>query len=75
MKKVRNLALGGAVLVGAGASRVFASGVTIPDTGIDVGGYITAGITALGAVAAVAVGGYFAFLVVRRALRWGNKIG
>ena len=60
---------------GLTAGRVFAGGVTIPDTGIDVSGYITAGITALGAVAATAVGGYFAFLVVKRALRWGNKIG
>ncbi len=75
MKKFRNYALAGAALIGAGASSAFAGGVTIPDTGIDVGAYITAGITTLGAVAAVAVGGYFAFLVVKRALKWGNKIG
>ncbi len=75
MKKFRNLALAGIAMVGAGASSAFASGASIPDTGIDVGAYITAGITSLGSVAAVAVGGYFAFLVVKRALKWGNKIG
>ena len=75
MKKIRNYALAGAALIGAGTSSAFASGVTIPDIGCDTGAYITAGITSVGAVAAVAVGGYFAFLVVRRALKWGNKIG
>ena len=75
MKKFSKVALAGGALIGAGASSAFASGVTIPDIGCDTGAYITAGITAVGAVAAVAVGGYFAFLVVRRALRWGNKIG
>ncbi len=75
MKSLMTKALVGAFVLGAGASSVFASGATIPDTGIDIGAYITAGITALGAVAAVAVGGYFAFLVVKRAMKWGNKIG
>ena len=47
--------------------------VTIPSTGIDVPGYITAAILYMGTVAAVAVGGYFAFLVVKKALVWGKK--
>lgn len=46
---------------------------TIPDTGLDIGGYISAGITAMAAVAAVAVGGYFAFLIIKKALRWAGK--
>ena len=47
--------------------------VTIPASGVAVDEFITAGITALGAVAAVAVGGYFAFLIVRKGLRWAGR--
>ena len=43
---------------------------TIPDTGVDVGAAITESITSLGAVVLIAVGGYAAFLIVRRAIRW-----
>ena len=53
---------------------VFAA--TLPDTGCDVDSLITAGITAMGAVAAVAVGGYVAFKVVKKALGWvGRAMG
>jgi hypothetical protein len=52
---------------------VFAS---LPDTGCDVDSLITSGITAMGAVAAVAVGGYVAFKVVKKALGWvGRAMG
>lgn len=44
--------------------------VTLPDTGVDVGGYITALITGLGAVVAIAVGGFAAFMLIRAGLRW-----
>jgi len=47
--------------------------VSIPDTGIDVAGYVTAAITAVGAVIAVCVGGYFAFLVIKKAIRWAGR--
>lgn len=47
--------------------------VTLPDTGVDVGAFVTATITALGAVVLVVVGGYFAFLLVRKAIQWGRK--
>lgn len=47
--------------------------VTIPTTGCDIGGFITAGITAVAAVVAVAVGGYFAFLIVKKGIRWASK--
>ena len=43
---------------------------TIPDIGVDTAGAVTAAITALAAVVVVAVGGYAAFLIVRRGLRW-----
>jgi len=42
----------------------------IQDIGVDVGALITTGIGALGAVVGIAVGGYAAFLVVRRGLVW-----
>lgn len=44
--------------------------VTLPDTGVNIADYISAGITYMGGVVAVAVGGYAAFLIVRKALRW-----
>lgn len=47
--------------------------VVIPDTGADVSGYITAAITAMGAVIAVVIGGYFAFLIIRKALKWAGR--
>jgi len=43
--------------------------VTLPDTGVDVSGYITAGIVVLGAVVATAMGGYVAFLLIRKACK------
>lgn len=46
--------------------------VSIPETGVDIAGYITSAITALGGVVAVAVGGYFAFLGIKAALKWGR---
>lgn len=54
-------------------SAAFAS---LPDTGCDVSSLITSGITAMGAVAAVAVGGYVAFKIVKKALGWvGRAMG
>jgi len=44
--------------------------VTLPDTGVDVGAYITVAIAALGGVVAVALGGYAAFLLVKKAMKW-----
>ncbi len=56
-------------LVSAGANAA-----TIPDAGVAVDSYVTAAITALGAVVAVVVGGYFAFLIVRKGMRWAGRI-
>jgi hypothetical protein len=61
-----------ALAVGAVAS-ASAADVTIPTTGLDIAGYITAAITAVAAVFAVVVGGYFAFLIVKKAMRWAGK--
>lgn len=70
----------GKVLVLSGAMVAMFSGAafagSLPDTGCDVSSLITAGITAMGAVAAVAVGGYVAFKVVKKALGWvGRAMG
>lgn len=54
-------------------SAMAADPVVLPETGVDVGAYISAGILALGAVVGVAVGGYIAFLIIRKALRWSGR--
>lgn len=72
MKKTVAVAAVGTMTV---ASSFAAEGaaVTLPDTGVNVADYISKGITTMGAVVAVAVGGYVAFKVVRKALGWINK--
>ena len=59
--------MGGALMASAAT---FAGEVTLPNIGVDVGDYVSAGITTLGAVVAVAIGGYAAFLIVRKSLKW-----
>lgn len=61
---------GGIVAMCSGSA--FAS-ATLPDTGCDVSSLISTGITAMGAVAAVAVGGYIAFKVVKKGLSWAGR--
>ncbi len=65
------------VLLGTGlAVTAGYANAALPDTGCDVSGLITDGITAMGAVAAVAVGGYVAFKIVKKALSWvGRAMG
>lgn len=48
--------------------------VTLPDVGVDMPGLVQAGLTALGAVVVVVVGGYFAFLAIRLAMKWARRI-
>lgn len=45
----------------------------LPDTGANVEGLMTEGITAMGAIAVVAVGGYIAFKIVKKALDWVGR--
>lgn len=63
------LIVSGAVVATAQA----AESVTIPPTGVDVPGYITAAITALGLVVAAVIGGYFAFLIIKKGMRWAGR--
>lgn len=64
-----------AVLSLATAASAFATEppLALPDTGVDVPGLIELAITAMGGIAAVAVGGFIAFLVVRKALSWVRR--
>ena len=59
-----------AVTVMAVGSTMAHAQVTLPDTGIDIPGHVTAGITAMGLIAGAALGGYMAFLLIRRGMRW-----
>jgi hypothetical protein len=56
-------------------SQVVHAEATIPTTGVDIGAYATAAITALGAVVLVIIGGYFAFKLIKLGLRWVGKLG
>ena len=47
-----------------------AQGVALPDIGVDVGGAVQSGVSSLGTVVLIAVGGYAAFLIVRRGIYW-----
>jgi hypothetical protein len=46
--------------------------ITLPDSGVDLPGHITAAITAMGSVVIVVVGGYFAFLIIPKGLQWAR---
>lgn len=43
---------------------------TLPDTGVDVGSYVTVLVTSLGAIIATVIGATFAIFVIRRAISW-----
>ncbi len=64
MKKIFNALI--AVLLFASA----ANAATLPDTGCDIAGTITAAINTLAMWVGYAVGGYFAFMLVTRPLRY-----
>ncbi len=65
--------LGVALVVGGSAA--FATGVTLPDTGVDVPGTVTAMVTFLGTAVASIIGAYAAFKAIKVALRWFGRIG
>lgn len=49
--------------------------VTLPSTGIDVEDYVTALVSALGSAVGAAIGAMFAFLALRKGLKWVRKVG
>ena len=46
--------------------------IEVADIGVDVGLLVQQGIATLGGVVAIAVGGYAAFLIVKKGLNWLN---
>lgn len=50
-----------------------AGNVTLPETGVDISSYVTTAIVGLGGVIAVAVGGYFAFLLIKVGIRFAGR--
>lgn len=71
MKKFFALVVTGSAL--AVGSAVQAADVSLPTIGVNVGDYITAGITVVGGCVAVALGGYAAFWAIRKSLKWFNR--
>lgn len=65
----------GAALIGASVSAQEAGTVTLPTTGVDVAGYASAGITQLGTIVAVCIGGVVAFMIVKWGVKWVRGIG
>jgi len=51
----------------------FATAPVLPDTGVDVAAWIPVVITSLGTVVLATVGGYFAFLLIRKGMKWARK--
>jgi hypothetical protein len=66
-----------ALILGAIASLTFVSQAMatplLPDTGIDIAAMVTEVVTSLGAIVAVIVAAFFAFLLIRKALRWARS--
>ena len=58
----------------AASTGAFATGVTIPDSGVDMPGYIAAAGLALGAIVTAAVGVYFAYWGINKGLKWMSKV-
>jgi hypothetical protein len=58
--------------LGVAASAWATDPITLPTTGVDLPGLITAAITAMGGIVSVVVGGFFAFLVIRKGLTWAR---
>lgn len=70
MRNLKNLAA--ALALALLSTPMFAVDL-IPTTGTDIGAFITEGITKMAVVAGVAIGGYFAFKILVKGLKWVNK--
>ena len=65
----------GLIAGGVAAARgAFATGVTIPDSGVDMPGYIAAAGLALGTIVTAAIGVYFAYWGIKEGLKWMRKV-
>jgi hypothetical protein len=72
MKKYGNIALLFLALVVIASSA--SAQVTLTEM-VAMDDYVTALVTAVGGLMAAIVGGYCAFIVVKKGMRWLNKIG
>lgn len=74
MSRLKSVLFGLAIALTLSVGNVaMATTPTLPATGVDLEGLMGLGITAMGAVAVVAVGGYIAFLLVKKGLRWTSR--
>ena len=69
-----------AVVVGCSTATVFAeetvtSSVTIPDIGVDIGGFISSAMTKIGPIMAIAIGATFAVIIVKWGISWARSVG
>lgn len=62
----------GVALPLAGVGTASATDPLLPDTGIDIAAMVGEVVTTLGTIVAVIVAAYFAFLLIRKALRWAR---
>ncbi len=69
-----NLFKGVAALLVLVSSNVLATDPTVTDVG-NASGYISAAITALGSIAALVLGGFFGFWLVKKTIKWAGSIG
>ncbi|TWT86789.1 hypothetical protein Mal64_36190 [Pseudobythopirellula maris] len=60
-------------MVAAVATPAFATDPLLPTTGVDVAGMVTETVTELGSIVSVIVAAFFAFLLIRKGLRWARS--
>lgn len=65
--------LGGLLAATFGFGSHASAAITLPATGVDLPGHITAATTALGVVVVAAVGAWFAFWVIKAGLSYARR--
>ena len=55
------------------ANPCFATAPVLPTTGVDIAAWIPVVVTAFGATVLAIVGGYFAFVLLKKGMQWGRK--
>lgn len=66
-------AFGALVLMLVLAPVAWATDPLLPSTGVNISAMVTEVVTSLGAIVAVIVAAFFAFLLIRKALRWARS--
>jgi uncharacterized membrane protein YccC len=73
MKKRKIIAVFTTAIVAMSVSAMAQDPVTLPDSGVDIPAYITAGITFMGGIVAAAVAGFAIFAAIKKGLVWFRK--